>query len=151
MRHGVKLTTIETAMNAPAPTIGTLHREKSREFTIGLLMGWLVYLNELLNLKRPMTEDQIELCAAEIADCYYSLKMSDLTYLFRRIISGQYGEFYESLSITKMLTFFREYFDERCRLAAQESVRHHADFTSRDMFNYSQNLKRVWHGTSEKS
>ncbi|MDV6169561.1 hypothetical protein R1T16_14085 [Flavobacterium sp. DG1-102-2] len=50
-----------------------------------------------------------------------------------------------------MLTFFRDYFNERCRLAGQESVRHHADFASRDTFNYSQNLRRVWHGTSEKS
>jgi len=151
MRHAGKLATIDDAMNSPAPTLGTFHREKSRDFTIGLVMGWLVYLNDLLNLKKPMSEDQIEMCAIEITDTFYSLKMSDLAYLFRRIISGQYGEFYESLTISKVLTFFREYFDERCKHAARESERRHADFSSLDTFNYSRNLERVWHGESERS
>ena len=151
MRHAGKLTTMEAAMNAPAPTIGTLHREKSREFTQALVMVWLVYLNDLLDLRKPMSEDQIELCAHEVVNEFYSLKMSDLAYLFKRIISGQYGEFYESLTISKVLTFFREYFNERCRLAEQDAMRHHADFTSQDTFNYSQNLRRVWYGASEKS
>jgi hypothetical protein len=142
---------MEAAMNAPAPTLGTLHREKSREFTHALVMVWLVYLNDLLDLRKHMSEDQIELCATEIVNEFYSLKMSDLAFLFRRIISGQCGEFYESLTISKVLTFFREYFNERCSLAGQEALRHHADFASRDTFNYSQNLRRVWHGTSEKS
>ena len=151
MRHAGKLATIEDAMNSPAPTLGTLHREKSRDFTIGLVMGWLVYLNDILNLKKPMSEDQIELCAMEITDTFYTLKMSDLAYLYRRIIAGQYGEFYESLTISKVLTFFREYFDERCRQAALQSMRNHADFASRDTFNYSQNLRRIWNGKSDKS
>jgi hypothetical protein len=151
MRHAGKLTTIEVAMNSPAPSLGTLHREKSRDFTIGLVMGWLVYLNDLLALRKPMSEDQIELCAIEITDTFYSLKMSDLAFLFRRIIAGQYGEFYESLTISKVLTFFRDYFDERCRMAAQQSMRQHADFSSQDTFNYSQNLRRIWEGKSEKS
>ncbi len=97
-----------------------------------------------------MTEDRIELCAIEIINEYYGLKMSDLTYLFRRIISGQYGEFYESLTISKVLTFFRDYFDERCHHAALQSMRRHADFASQDTFNYSQNLRRVWVGKSKK-
>ena len=151
MRHAGKLATIEHAMNSTAPTLGTLHREKSRDFTIGLVMGWLVYLNDLLALRKSMSEDQIEMCAIDITDTFYTLKMSDLAYLFRRIISGQYGEFYESLTISKVLTFFREYFDERCKHAAQQSIRQHADFSSQDMFNYSQNLRRVWNGGSEKS
>ena len=151
MKHAGKLTTITAAMNATAPTLGTLQREKGKDFTIGLLMGWLVYLNEILNLNKRMTEDQIELCAIEVADTFYTLRMSDLAFLFRRIIAGQYGEFYESLTIPKVLTFFRDYFEERCRHAEQQSVQHHADFASRDEFNYSQNLKRIWRGKSSRS
>ncbi|MDV6169562.1 hypothetical protein R1T16_14090 [Flavobacterium sp. DG1-102-2] len=67
-------------MNAPAPTLGTLHREKSREFTHALVMVWLVYLNDLLDLRKHMSEDQIELCATEIVNEFYSLKMSDLAF-----------------------------------------------------------------------
>ncbi len=68
--------------------------------------------------------------------------MKDPAFLFRRIINGQYGEFYESLSIAKVLSFFREYFDERCLAAAEDSLRTHADFSSRDEFNCSRNVKR---------
>lgn len=148
MRHSGKLTTIDKALNAPAPTLGTLQREKTKDFAIGLTMGWLVYLNDILNLNKPMTEDQIELCAIEINETYYSLKISDLTFLFKKIISGTYGEFYESLTIPKVLSFFREYFEERCQLAEQQSQRIHCDTKSHAEFNYSKNIKRIFTGSS---
>jgi len=138
-------------MNAPAPTLGTFYREKSKDFAIGLVMGWLVYLNDILNLNKPMTEDQIELCAIEIVETYYALRMSDLTFLFRKIISGAYGEFYESLTISKVLSFFRNYFEERCTYAELQSQRHHKDFASRSEFNCSKNLQRIFNGSSKVS
>lgn len=131
-------------MNAVAPTLGTIQREKGREFTEGLIMGWLVYLNDILNLNKPMTEDQIEMCAVEVNNEFYGLKMSDLTLLFKRIISGAYGEFYESLTIPKVLTFFRTYFDERCELAEMQSLRAHRDQSSDDEFNFSSNVQRIF-------
>lgn len=148
LRHAGKLTTIEQAMNAPAPTLGTFQREKSKDFAIGLTMAWLMYLNEILNLNKPLTEDQIELCAVEIVDSYYAFKMSDLTFLYKKIISGVYGEFYESLTISKVLTFFRQYFEERCAIAEMQSQRQHQDFASREEFNYSTNIKRILEGKS---
>lgn len=131
-------------MNANAPTLGTIQREKGRDFTEGLIMGWLVYLNKMLNLNKPMSEDQIEMCAIEVNNEFYGLKISDLTLLFKRIISGAYGEFYESLTIPKVLTFFRTYFDERCELAEQQSLRDHKDLTSNDEFNFSSNIQRIY-------
>lgn len=151
MRHSGRLTTIDKAMNANAPTLGTLQREKNKDFAIGLIMGWLVYLNDILNLNKPMTEDQIELCAIEVIETYYTLRMSDLTFLFKKIISGGYGEFYESLTIPKVLSFFREYFEERCQLAEQQTQRLHNDTTSMAEFNYSKNLRRVLDGKSSFS
>ena len=74
-----------------------------------------------------MSEDQINLCSSMIVEEFYMLKMSDLTLLFKKIISGQYGEFYERLSIDKVLTFFREYLEERLNLAADNSLRNHSD------------------------
>lgn len=150
MKHAGKLTNIELAMNAAAPTLGTFAREKGKDFAIGLVMGWLVYLNDILNLNKPMTEDQIELCAIEVNNTFYSLKISDLTFLFKKIISGSYGEFYESLTIPKVLTFFRVYYDERCTAAEQQSLRQHGDFVSDETFNYSKNLRRVLEGKSRR-
>jgi len=151
MLHAHKLTNLSAAMNTTAPTLAAINRENGKEFSAALVMGWLVYLNDMLNLNKPMTEDQIEHCATEVINLYGSLKMSDVTYLFRKIISGQYGEFYESLTVQKVLTFFRDYFDDRCSLAELESQRDHADFASRDTFNYSSNLRRIWGGLSSKS
>lgn len=151
MKHAAKLPTIREAMLAEAPTLAAFTRAKGKDFTTGLVMGWLVYLNDILNLNKPMTEDQVELCALEIVDAHYTLKMSDLTYLFRRIISGTYGEFYESLTVAKVLSFFRDYFEQRCNIAEENTQRHHRDFSSRSEFNYTTNLKRIFRGVSERS
>ena len=108
-------------------SIGKLQREESKNFTEGLLLGWLIYLNEILNLKNPMSETQMILASQLICEEFYMLKMADLTLLFKRIISGQYGEFYERLSIDKVLTFFRNYLEERFEIAIDQSYRAHRD------------------------
>ena len=74
-----------------------------------------------------MSEEQMKLAATLICEEFYMLKMSDLTLLFKRIISGQYGEFYERLSIDKVLTFFRNYLEERFEIAIDQSSRNHRD------------------------
>lgn len=144
MKYSGKVKTIDQAMNANSVTIGTFHREKGRDFTEGLVMGWLTYLNDILNLNKPMSDDQIEMAATEIVNEYYGLQFSDLTLLFKKIISGQYGEFYESLSIPKVLSWFREYFEERCELAMQQSQQKHNDQKSDEAFNISKNVKRIY-------
>jgi hypothetical protein len=151
LKHVGKLRTIENAINADAPTLGTFKREQGKEFTEGLVMAWLMHLNSILNLNKPMSEDQIEMCAIDIVNEFYALKMSDLSFLFKRIYSGVYGEFYESLSIPKVLSFFRDYFEERCSYAEQQSIRNHNDFSSDDTFNYSKNIKRILQNTSSHS
>ncbi len=151
LKHGGKLKTINQAMNADAPTLGTFNREHGKEFTEGLIMAWLMHLNLILNLKRPMTDEAIEMCAIDIVKEFYAIKISDLTFLFKRIYSGHYGEFYESLSIPKIMTFFREYFDERCEIAENESISNHNNIISDQTFNYSKNIKRIIQGQSQRS
>ena len=122
-----KVATVDDAMNTSTPSIAFLQRAKGKEFSEGLITFWLIYLNNILNLNKPMSEDQITLCAKMIVEEYYMLKISDLTLIFKRIISGQYGEFYERLSIDKVMTFFRTYLDERFSQAADASLRNHED------------------------
>ena len=146
MRHAGKLATIEDAMGSVAPSIGSVQRYQGREFAESLVKAWLVYLNTILDLNKKMSEDQVELCAMTVVDEYASLKMSDLALIFKRIISGAYGEFYESLSIAKVLSWLRQYFDERCELAARSSLRAHEEHKASDPFNISLNTKRVLRG-----
>lgn len=150
MKYSGKVKTIDQAINSKSVTIGTFHREKGRDFTEALVAGWLIYLNDILNLNKPMTEDQIEMAATEIVNEYYGLKFSDLTLIFKRIISGAYGEFYEALSIPKVLSWFRQYFEERCEIAMQQSQQQHKDFSSNEEFNISKNVKRIYRGAKSK-
>lgn len=146
MKHAGKLRTVEEALNAPAPTLGTFTREKGREFTEAYVALWLVYINDILNLRRPMNETQIEYCATQITSDFFLLKISDLSLLAKRIIAGEYGEFFESLSIPKVISFFRKYTEQRLDLAARQSQQRHADRSSNDTFNYTSNIKRMFQG-----
>ena len=127
MAHAGKLVSVTDAINSPSHSLGKIQREQSKKFTEGLVLVWLMYLNEILNLNKPMSEEQMKLASVLICEEFYMLKMSDLTLLFKRIISGQYGEFYERLSIDKVLTFFRNYLEERFEIAIDQSSRNHRD------------------------
>ena len=127
MAHAGKLVSVTDAINSPSHSLGKIQREQSKKFTEGLVLVWLMYLNEILNLNKPMSEEQMKLAAVLICEEFYMLKMSDLTLLFKRIISGQYGEFYERISINKVLTFFRNYLEERFEIAIDQSSRNHRD------------------------
>ena len=120
-----KLVSVSDAMNSKSQSLGKIQREHSREFSEGIIKMWLLYLNKILNLNKPMSDEQIKLAAVLICEEFYMLKMSDLSLLFKRIISGQYGEFYERLSIDKVLTFFRNYLEERFEIAIDQSSRDH--------------------------
>ena len=142
-RHANKLKTISDAINSKAPTIALLKKEKGEDFTRALVMAWIVYLNKLLDLKNPMNEEQIELCAESILSDFKALKISDLTFVFKGITSGKYGKFYERFSISDILSIFNEYFDERCNVAEQETLRVHNDLKSDMTFSDSKNIKRI--------
>ena len=120
-----KLVSVSDAMNSKSQSLGKIQREQSVEFSEGIIKMWLLYLNKILNLNKPMSDEQIKLAAVLICEEFYMLKMSDLSLLFKRIISGQYGEFYERLSIDKVLTFFRNYLEERFEIAIDQSSRDH--------------------------
>lgn len=122
-----KVQNLEQAMKSDTPSIGSLKRTQGENFTKNLLLHWLIYLNEILNLRRPMNEDQLKLASEMILSEFYALKMADLTLLFKKIIGGVYGEFYESLTIPKLIGFFRQYFDDRCNLAMEQSQRDHLE------------------------
>ena len=119
--------TVEQALSSKAPSVGSFQSKQGRQFTEGLVTVWLMYLNKELNLNKPMTESQLNFCSIYIVEEYYYFKTSELTLLFKKIISGQYGEFYESLSPAKVLTCFKEYSKERFNLAEDNSQRNHKE------------------------
>lgn len=144
------LQVVEDCFKSKSPSLASIKRDKGIEFTEAFLMAWLLNLNDILNLKRPMTETQIMLCVSEILNIHPYLKIADLTLLFKRIMSGEFGEFYESLSIPKVLTFFREYSEERMNRAYEINNQKHQEHKANDPFEISKNIKRIWRGTPSK-
>ncbi len=134
-------TVSEAASDKTTPTLASVQNQAGKNFISGMLKAWILYLNNILNLKRPMTENQITLATSLILQEYYSLRFADLTVLFRNIITGKYGSFYESLTIDKLMKLFEEYWEERCELSASSNYSKHIEF--------NQNLDEL--GTDRKS
>lgn len=141
---------VDDCFESKSPSLAAIQREKGEPFTEAFMAAWLMNLNEILNLNKPMTESQIILCVAEIMNNYASLKIADLTLLFKRIMAGEFGEFYESISIPKVLTFFRKYTEERMNRAFEINNAKHQKYKSGDPMNISKNIKRIWKETPSK-
>ena len=105
------------------PCMAFLVRDHGAEKVEALVKLQLVELNELLNLRRPLTEHMIDVIASDIVSDFRSLNMADVWLVFRRARSGYYGELYESVNTAKVEGWFREYFEERCADAEEQSIR----------------------------
>lgn len=154
----VKVKTMEqAALDKETKTLGSMIREQGQEFSEGVLQAWILFLNESLNVKRQMSDQQIEMSSEMILEEYGSLRFADLTVLFKSIIKGDYGSFYESLSIDKLMGFFKDYFDKRCEVSASSNDSKHFEFrqdisdvagTDRQSFTISDQQKQTQHAIS---
>jgi tRNA(His) 5'-end guanylyltransferase len=54
---------------------------------------WLVYLNKLLDLKKPNERRTTRLMCRTVLSDFYALKISDMTLVFKEIVSGKHGKF----------------------------------------------------------
>ena len=120
-----KVTSVAQCLESESPSIASLHRTKGEKFTEAYIKLWILQLNKILDLKNPMSEIQIDLTAQRIVLEFYSLKIEDLTLISQNILSGVYGEFYERLSMVKVLSIFREYNEQRMLYASEQSIRNH--------------------------
>lgn len=115
--------TIEDAIDDKTTgTLNSVKKKTDQNFIEAILIEWLIHLNQLLDLKRPMTSLQIEIASGMIFRDYGSLKFSDLSLLFNQIIKGEHGSFYESLGIDKIMKIFQTYFDQRCEVGMNRSI-----------------------------
>lgn len=86
-----------------------------------LMKLYLIELNEVLGLKSPLSEAQINAIAAEIPAKYPWLTMADVNLVFRRVKCGECGKLYDRLTMPQLMQIFSEYNDERCEEAARQS------------------------------
>jgi len=120
------LATIKTANDALAvynkvPSLAKLRKEFGSDKIEAIIKLYLIEITELVNLKRPLTEPQIEYIAKEVLSTYYMLTIADVHVIFRKIKHGEFGSMYESMDVPKVLKIFQLYFDERCEIAEYNS------------------------------
>ncbi|WP_167571715.1 hypothetical protein [Aquimarina algiphila] len=120
-KHGkLKIKTIEDAINLPSKTLGSFKKEYGEDFTISYVELWVTDLNNSISVKNLLTESQISFIAEGICR-QYPLKITDLTLFFRNIKEGVYGNFYESLSPDKILSWLNRYWSERLDIGSMMS------------------------------
>ncbi|OXA83690.1 hypothetical protein B0A56_00795 [Flavobacterium columnare NBRC 100251 = ATCC 23463] len=127
-----EITTVKQALQQSTSSLAKIKKEVGVTRTEALIKVYLVRLNELLDLKRPLSEEAINEIANILTTEYYSLNMTDVVFVLQQAIKGKYGQMFESLNIPKVIKWFETYFDERCNTAEQmsyeESHRHKSTF-----------------------
>jgi len=131
LKHVSKLKTIQNVIEVETPSLTQIRKSYGAEFQKTFVMTWILYLNEILTLKRPLGEPQIEMVADLIVSEYSFLKIADITFIFKNAISGKYGEFYESLTIPKIMGWFADHFEQRCEVAEHLSTQSHISFNDK--------------------
>jgi len=104
---------IEQSIESDAPTLSLLVNSLGTSKIENYIKLWIINLMQSLDLKRTLSENQIDECAFLIVSTYRSMKVTDINIIFNEAKLGKYGEFYESLTMSKILLWFRMYEEER--------------------------------------
>lgn len=151
-----KLVTVKTVNDAlkiahdyPSkfPSLAKIRTHYGSEATERIIKLYLIELTELVNLKRPLTEKQIDTIAMEVVAKHFAMTIADVHVIFKKAINGEFGDFYESLDVPKVMKWFDLYFDERCEIGAQDSINSQfydkgGNMTSERMTTHFDNLQK---------
>lgn len=114
------------------PSLARLRRDFGEDKIEAVVILYLIDLCDNLNLKRPLNDTQVKNIAREIVAEFYALTIADVYLIFRRAKTGGFGDFFDSLDMPKVLSWFRAYFAERCEAAAQSSIDGAGVYRTRD-------------------
>lgn len=129
------------------PSLAVLRRDNGSKKIEAIIKLYLIDLCENVNLTRPLGDAQVENIAREIVAEYYNLTIADVHVIFRQAKTGEYGDFFGSLDMPKVMTWFREYFNNRCELGAELSENNrvydkHGNMTPGRMTQYFDKLEK---------
>jgi hypothetical protein len=105
------------------PSLAALRKDHGSQKVETVIKLYLVELCGLVNLKRPLTERQIDAIAMEVVSRHYALTIADVHVIFRKAKNGEFGELYESMDMPKVMKWFSDYFNDRCEAGANASLR----------------------------
>ena len=144
--HSSSLKGVSDALSRNTISLVEIKKGKGEVFLRSYISMWLIYLNEVLNLNNPLTEAQIELCTEQIMADYSFLKISELSLIFKRIVSGEFGELYERISMPKVMSIFRKYDQERTEVVVTQNQQAHEQFRYKEnrTESYDDDVRRIY-------
>jgi hypothetical protein len=120
-----EISSLPAAIASNHKSLAVIKKEHGEKLPIAILKVWLINLNDFLNLSRKMTPQQIEETSLMVYEEFYYLKTSDIALIFKRIKTGFYGPFYESIDGMKILDIFYKYGQERVGIFLDNIDREH--------------------------
>ena len=120
-----RVTTLDGAMALMSPSLYTISRRKSKKHVLAYIKMWLIDLQANLNIKNKLSQEMLDIASDTILTQFGVLTIADLKNVLTDALSGVYGEFYESISVPKVLSWFSEYFERRCQAYAGNCLSDH--------------------------
>jgi hypothetical protein len=108
--------TIQLAVKDNSDTLASIRKKVGKNISLNIIKVWLINLNDYLNISRKMNPAQINETSELIYDEFYYFKIADIALLMKRIKTGYYGQFYESIDGMKLMDMFYKYAQDRIDL-----------------------------------
>lgn len=119
--------TLSDAIDSGTPALATIRKTNGDKYVSAYLKMWIIYFQSMLNVKNKLTEDMIDLLAENILSSYWYLTIADIKNVFVWALNGVYGEFYEAVSIPKVMKWFEDYTEKRFEVCEQRSINRHME------------------------
>lgn len=134
-------------MASPEKQISTL-RKVDRGTTVAKIAMLITRLCSRLNIDRNMNSSQIAMCAEEIVNEKWMLKLDDVDLCFRLGLQGQYGEIYNRIDQTIIFTWLNKYQTQR----DQAFARRHDEGRAGNLYQLFDNepMKQILHEVTDK-
>lgn len=104
------------------PSIASVKKNFGADFIQAYIEGWVVNIREFINVGKKMTDEQTQETAMLIVDEYYNLNLADINFIFKNAKLGKYGKYYDRLDGQIILSWFEDHFNNRCAIAAEQSI-----------------------------
>ena len=89
------------------------HRERKFDFGILYIYEWLLYLNSVSNINKPLPAKSMEQLSLILYTKYYLFYLSDFKLVLEGILESKYGKFYGSVDSQLIMSAFKEYSESR--------------------------------------
>ncbi len=122
---------IEKAIDANTPTLGQLAKYVGDEKPLAFIEMNIALLAVFCNLSNSIKPEQAKMTAELILSEYPNLTIADVNYVFKKAKMGQYGDLYHRLDGQMILKWLGEYFEDRCNVYAERSIKEAQSYSFR--------------------